>query len=82
MIKQPTLFDSVYDGKPYQYKFNRYIGQKVWFGNYHDEVCRMGVIKEIKEVYTTITLAENGHERVCVSTMICPVDPEERNENV
>lgn len=74
MNGQLTMFDYHQDKeqlKPCEYKFKRYIGQKVELFFYPDKVLR-GTIREIEQYYTIIQ-AEDGEEYVGTPTSVSPI---------
>lgn len=74
MNGQLTMFDYHQDEeqlKPCEYKFKRYIGQKVELFFYPDKVLR-GTITEIEQYYTIIQ-AEDGEEYVGTPTSVSPI---------
>ena len=71
MKGQINIFDLVNDGKPYRYKFQRSLGQKVEFWR----TGKFGIIVEIEEYYTIVK--SDGKLLVGTSYDIRPASEEE-----
>ena len=72
---QMTIFDFIGSGRPCDYKFTRYIGQRVreMIGAYPGKIHH-GIIDEIKEYYTII---KTDDHRILAGTPY-NVTPEEK----
>lgn len=72
---QMTIFDFLKPEKrrPCDYRFHRYLGQKVRFNHGRDILPGIYTVKEIEKYYT-IVIDEGGRELAGTPTTIFPVD--------